>query len=219
VNGVHDMGGLQGMGPILRENNEPVFHARWEARVFALTRAVAAWGKWNIDASRHQREVIPAAEYLRMSYYEKFLVGLAELAIRSGLVTRAEVESGKPARGSNKMRPPLTRDKVSALVAKGIPASRNTGAEPHFKVGQHVRARNINPPGHTRLPRYARGKLGVVERDHGIFVFPDTNAHFLGEKPQHVYSVRFAAMELWGDQANPHDAVYVNLWDDHLEPA
>jgi nitrile hydratase len=117
------------------------------------------------------------------------------------------------------MSPPLTADNIPALVAKGIPASRETGADPRFMVGQHVRARNINPTGHTRLPRYARGKLGMVERDHGIFVFPDTNAHFLGEKPQHVYSVRFVARELWGDQANPHDAVYVNLWDDHLEPA
>jgi nitrile hydratase len=219
MNGVHDMGGLHGMGPIRREDDEPVFHARWEARVFALTRAVGAWGTWNIDASRHQRELIPPLEYLRMSYYEKFLVGLTELAIRSGLVTPAEVESGKPDPGSKKMSPPLTADKIPALVAKGIPASRDTRADPHFKVGQRVRARNINPPGHTRLPRYARGRLGIVERDHGVFVFPDTNAHFLGEKPQHVYSVRFTARELWGEQANPHDAVYVNLWDDHLELA
>ncbi len=88
-----------------------------------------------------------------------------------------------------------------------------------FKAGQRVHARNINPIGHTRLPRYARGKLGTVERDHGVFVFPDTNAHFLGEKPQHLYSVRFAARELWGGAAAPRDAVHVNLWDDHLEPA
>jgi nitrile hydratase len=219
MNGVHDMGGLHGMGPIQRETDEPVFHARWEARVFALTRAVGAWGKWNLDASRHQRELIPPGEYLRMSYYEKFLVGLTELAIRSGLVTLAEVESGKPDPGSKKMHPPLTADKIPALVAKGIPASREARVDPHFKVGQHVRARNINPPGHTRLPRYARGRLGIVERDHGVFVFPDTNAHLLGEKPQHVYSVRFNARALWGEQANPHDAVYINLWDDHLEPA
>ena len=88
-----------------------------------------------------------------------------------------------------------------------------------FGVGQSVRARNINPPTHTRLPRYARGKIGTIERDYGVFVFPDTNAYFLGEKPQHLYSVRFSARELWGEQAKPQDAVYINMWDDYLEPA
>ena len=105
------------------------------------------------------------------------------------------------------------------LVATGVPTRRNTPAAPKFLVGQRIRARNINPTGHTRLPRYARAKLGTIERDHGVFVFPDTNAHFLGENPQHVYSVRFAARELWGEQASPRDAVYLNLCDDHLEPA
>ena len=105
------------------------------------------------------------------------------------------------------------------LVAKGTPASRNTPAAPRFHVGQRVRARNINPTGHTRLPRYARGKFGIVDRDHGVFVFPDSNAHFLGEMPQHVYSVRFTARELWGEQAKPKDTVMVAMWDDYLEPA
>jgi nitrile hydratase len=219
MNSVHDMGGMHGMGPIQPERDEPVFHARWEARVFALNRAVGAWGKWNIDASRHQKEQIPAAEYLRMSYFEKFLVGMTELLLKSGLVSAAEVQSGKPARGSKKVSPALTADKVPTLVAKGVPASRNTPAAPKFRVGQRIRARNINPEGHTRLPRYARGKSGTIERDHGVFVFPDTNAHFAGEHPQHVYSVRFDARELWGAQAGQQDAVYVNLWDDHLEPA
>lgn len=219
MNGVHDMGGMHGMGLLQREENEPVFHARWEGRVFALNLAVGAWGKWNIDASRHQRELIPAAEYLRMSYYERFVAGMTELLVNSGLVTRVEVEEGKPARGSKKATPPLTADKALARVARGNPASRNTPADPTFKIGQRVRARNINPAGATRLPRYARGKLGTIERDHGVFVFPDTNAHFLGEKPQHVYSVRFMARELWGEQAKPQDAIYVNLWDDYLEPA
>ena len=218
MNGVHDMGGMHGMGPVQQEKNEPVFHERWEARVFALNRAVGAWGKWNIDASRHQKELIPPAEYLRISYYEKFLVGMTELLIKSGLVTRGEVESGKPARGSKKASPPLTADKVPLLISKGVPAIRDTPAAPTFRVGQRVRARNINPTGHTRLPRYARGKLGTIERDHGVFVLPDTNAHFLGEKPQHVYSVRFAARELWGEQAKPKDTVIVAMWDDYLEP-
>ena len=219
MNGVHDMGGMHGMGPIQPEKNEPVFHAPWEARVFAMNRATAAWGKWNLDGQRHQRELIPPAKYLGITYYEKFLVGMEELLIKSELVTRAELESGKPARGSKKATPALTVDKVALMVAKGGPASRNTPVTPTFWVGQRIRARNIHPTGHTRLPRYARGKIGTVERDHGVFVFPDTNAHFLGEKPQHLYSVRFTARELWGQQAFPRDAVYMNLWDDHLEPA
>ena len=106
---------------------------------------------------------------------------------------------------------------VAETIHKGSPASRNVSAVPRFKTGQRVRARNIHPAGHTRLPRYARGKTGTIVRDHGVFVFPDTNAHFLGEKPQHVYSVRFTARELWGPQTPPRDAVYVDLWEDYLE--
>src|SRR5262245_11815051 len=212
------MGGMHGMGPIQYEKNEPVFHARWEGRVYALTRAMGAWRKWNIDASRHERELIPAAEYLRMSYYEKWFTGLIELLVKSGLVTRAEIDSGKRARGSPKATPALTAERVTAITGKVQPR-RRVPVPPSFSVGQQVRARNINPAGHTRLPRYARGKVGTIDRDHGAHVFPDTNAHFLGEKPQHVYSVRFSARELWGEQAAPQDSVYVDMWDDYLEPA
>src|SRR5262245_54704601 len=162
MNGVHDMGGMHGMGAIQPEKNEPVFHARWEGRVFALNRAMGVWGKWNIDASRHQRELIPPAQYLRMSYYEKFLVSVTELMIKTGLVTRKEIETGRPDSGSTKATPPLTADKVPQMVAAGTPASRNTASTPRFRVGQRVRARNINPAGHTRLPRYTRGKLGTI---------------------------------------------------------
>lgn len=219
MNGIHDMGGMHGMGPIQYEKNEPVFHARWEGRVFALRRAMAAWGKWNIDAARHEVELVPAAEYLRMSYYERQFAAFIELLVKSGLIMRAEVESGKPEQGSSKAVPPLTIDKAAALVANGVPASRDVPAVPRFQAGQRVRARNMHPAGHTRLPRYARGKFGTIDRDHGVYVFPDSNAHFLGEKPQHVYSVRFAARELWGEQAAPQDCVYVDMWDDYLEPA
>ena len=219
MNGIHDMGGVHGMGPIQYEKNEPVFHARWEGRVFALRRAMAAWGKWNIDAARHEIERVPPAEYLRMSYYERQFAAFVELLVKSGLITWAEIENGKLAEGSSKAVPPLTIDKAAALVANGVPASRDVPAVPRFQVGQHVRARNMHPVGHTRLPRYARGKLGAVDRDHGVYVFPDSNALFLGENPQHVYSVRFAARELWGEQASPHDGVYVDMWDDYLEPA
>jgi len=219
MNGAHDMGGMHGMGPIEHEQDEPVFHSRWEARAFALTRAMAAWGKWNIDASRHQRELIPAADYLRMSYYEKWIAGLEALAVKRGLVTAAELETGKAAAEAQKMVPVITAESVAQIIGRGAAAARNVPIAPRFAAGQRVRTRNLNPSGHTRLPRYARDKWGIIARDHGVFVFPDTNAHFQGENPQHVYSVRFAARELWGEAANPRDSVYLDLWDDYLEQA
>jgi nitrile hydratase len=219
MNGVHDMGGMQGMGPVQPEKNEPVFHERWEARSYALNRAMGAWAKWNIDASRHERELLPAADYLRMSYYESWAARLEQLLIKSGLVTQAEIEAGRPAPGTVKATPPLSAGIVADTLRKGAPANRNVRAAPRFKSGQRVRARNIHPPGHTRLPRYARGKTGTIVRDHGVFVFPDTNAHFLGEKPQHLYSVRFEARELWGAAASARDAVFIDMWEDYLDQA
>jgi len=219
MNGVHDMGGMQDMGAVQREKNEPVFHQRWEGRVWGMMWLGSAWGKWNLDAMRHAIERIPPADYLRMSYYEKWLAALVDLVTGRGLVTRAELESGKPAAGSAKATPPVKAEGVPTLIARGNPVKRDVAVAARFQVGQRVRGRNINPVTHTRLPRYARGKIGTVERDHGVFLFADSNAHSQGEKPQHLYSVRFAARELWGEQAAPRDAVYVNLWDDHLEPA
>jgi len=219
MNGVHDMGGMQDMGPIQYEKNEPVFHARWEARVRALAHAMATWRKWNLDADRYENEMIPPSEYLRYTYYERWFAVLVALLVKRGLVTSAEIESGMPATGLSKATPALTTAGVLPLLAKGVVASRDVPATPRFKVGERIRASNINPTGHTRLPRYARGKMGTIERDHGVFVFPDTNAEFLGEKPQHVYSVRFAARELWGEQVAARDTVYLDLWDDYLEPA
>jgi nitrile hydratase beta subunit len=219
MNGIHDTGGMQDMGPIEYEKNEPVFHAAWEARVFAMFLAAGAWHKWNLDAFRHTREVLPPVDYLRVNYYEQWLSGLLDLLVRSGLVTAAEIQSGAPTPGAGKATPPLTADEIPATLPNRIHANRDVQVSPRFRVGQRVRARNINPVGHTRLPRYARGKFGTIHRDHGVFVFPDTNAHFLGENPQHVYSVCFAARELWGAQAAERDGVYVDMWDDYLEAA
>jgi nitrile hydratase subunit beta len=219
MNGIHDMGGMHGMGPVHHEQNEPVFHERWEGRTFGLLFAMDAYGKWTLDALRHQIERIPPADYLRMRYYEKWITAYIELMIKADLVSRAEVESGTPAPGSPTMKPALPAAEVQAMIASGAPASRNVPGAPHFLAGQRVRARNINPVGHTRLPRYVRAKFGTVVRDHGVFVFPDTNAHGRGEKPQHVYSVRFTARELWGEQASARDSVYLDMWDDYLEPA
>ena len=219
MNGIHDMGGMQDMGPVTYDKNEPVFHAPWEARLFGIFLATSAWRKWNIDAFRHTREVLSPEDYLSLGYYQQWFMGLRDLMISRGLVTAAEFESGIPAAGAAKATPPLTVDKISATITRRLNANRDAPVPPRFQVGQKVRARVINPVGHTRLPRYARGKFGTIERDRGVFVFPDTNAHFQGEKPQHVYSVRFAARELWGDQAKPRDAVYLDMWDDYLEPA
>jgi len=220
VNGIHDMGGMHGMGAIQHENDEPVFHEAWEGRVYAMTRALGAWGKWNIDAGRHTIELIPPADYLRMRYYEKWLARNIELLVKRGLVTREEIETGKPAPGSQKATPPLTSSSVPGMAAhRGSYMRPDAEVKARFEVGEHVCTRKINPGGHTRLPRYARGKEGIVNRHHGIFVFPDTNAHFLGEQPQHLYSVRFTARELWGDDASPQDSVYLDLWDSYLEHA
>jgi nitrile hydratase subunit beta len=219
MNGIHDMGGMHGMGSIDAEKDEPVFHFRWEGRVYALTMAVGPTGK--AAFSRYQLERIPPADYLRMSYYEKWLNALIERLPPSGLVTAAEIETGKPARGTPKATPALTAAQVPGFVARRGGAARRDGPTPRFQVGQRVRARNINPVGHTRLPRYARGKMGAIERDFGIFRLQDTDAdgRSLGANPQHVYSVRFAAQELWGEQASSRDAVYVDLWEDYLERA
>jgi nitrile hydratase subunit beta len=219
MNGVHDMGGMHGMGPIAPEPNEPVFHERWEGRVYALNRAIGALGKWNIDAGRHSRERLSPADYLRMSYYEKWLAGLITLLKESGLVTQAELESGRPAPGAAKASPALMSDQVARVVALRGSFERPINTPPRFAVGDRVRARKINPTGHTRLPRYARGNVGVVDRIHGAHVFPDSNAHFRGENPQHLYSVRFSARELWGDTALARDAVFIDLWEEYLEPA
>ena len=219
MNGVHDMGGMHGMGPIAPEPNEPVFHERWEARVYALNRAVGFVGKWNIDAGRHSRERIPPADYLRMSYYEKWLAGLIMLLQESGLATEAELESGRPAPGSAKATPALTTERVAAVVAARGSFDRPVNTPPRFAVGQPVRTKKINPTGHTRLPRYARGRIAIVDRVHGAHVFPDSNAHFRGEDPQHLYSVRFSARELWGEEAAPRDSVYIDLWESYLYPA
>jgi nitrile hydratase len=219
MNGAHDMGGRQDMGPLEYEQNEPVFHAPWEARVYALTRAMRAWGKWNLDASRHALELIPAVDYIRMSYYERWAHGLSVLVVKHGLVSTDEIENGKPAPGSTKATPPFTLATSDRWLNRGIPSSQDPKVRPRFDVRQRVRTRNINPTGHTRLPRYARGKIGVIVRDHGVYLFPDSNAHFQGEKRQHVYSVRFAATELWGEIASPRDSVHLDLWDDYLERA
>jgi nitrile hydratase subunit beta len=209
MNGIHDMGGMQGMGPVQHEANEPVFHAEWEGRVFAINAALRAMGLWNLDTWRYQIESLAPVDYLRLTYYERWLRINEELVAKHGLL----------ASGSEKAVPALTAAAAAQRLGRGVPSSDDPAVKPQFTVGEQVRARNINPVGHTRLPRYARGKAGVVARDHGVYTFPDTNAHLEGEHRQHVYSVRFAARELWGEQAVAKDSVYIDMWDGYLEHA
>ena len=218
MNGIHDMGGMHGLGPIAREEREPVFHYEWERRAFALTVAAGFSGEWNIDMARHARERIPPARYLASSYYEKWLLGLELLLLEKGLVTRDEIETGRR-HGMASPKRILKAADVGRVLLKGGPARLPDSVPPRFKPGDRVVARNLNPVGHTRLPRYVRGKRGAIDRDYGVFIFPDTHAMGQGKKPQHLYSVRFAARDLWGPEASPHDAVYVDLWDDHLDSA
>jgi nitrile hydratase len=218
MNGVHDMGGQQGMGPVVYEKNEPVFHALWEGRIYALNRAIRAWREWSLDTDRHALELMPPVDYLRMSY-ERWVHRLEAQLVEYGLVSKEEIESREADPGSPKVNPALGLATSDRWLNRGIASSRDPNVRPLFKVRQRVRARNINPTGHTRLPRYVRGKIGIIVRDHGVYLFPDSNAHFQGEKRQHVYSVRFAARELWGDNASPRDSVHLDLWDDYLERA
>ena len=177
----------------------------------------ARGGKWNLDSFRHGIERLPPADYLRMSYHERWFAWMVDKLVATGDATQAEVETGQVAPGSAKATPFVTAPAVSAMALKRASSHRDVPAVAHFKVGQRVRARNVHPPGHTRLPRYVRGKTGLVVHDRGVCVFPDTNAHFLGEKPQHLYSVRFSGRELWGAQASPRDFVHLDMWDDYLD--
>lgn len=219
MNGVHDMGGMICFGPIRREENEPVFHAPWERRMFPL--AMLALGDLaNLDEYRHAIERMDPVHYLSSSYYEHWLAALGTLAVEKGVCTTEELATGIAKDTSGTQGTPLPPEAVPAIVQHGAPASRQTGrTTPRFKPGDHVAARNINPSGHTRLPRYVRGKRGVIDRVHGTFVYPDTNAHGGGEQPQPVYSVRFNARELWGPTVPTRDSLYIDLWEDYLENA
>jgi len=224
MDGIHDLGGMQGFGPVEREPNEPVFHAAWEAAVLAMMRAGGSRGLFNIDEFRHGIERMAPAHYLRASYYEKWLDGLTRVLVEKGAVGAAELTTR---RAFFEQRPDAP---ATAAVAGPLPGRvrfspdwlhgviRDTGATPRFAPGDPVLTREMHPHGHTRLPRYARGKCGVVHRCHGIHVFPDTNAHAQGEQPQPLYSVRFDARELWGESAEPNQVVHIDLWESYLLP-
>jgi nitrile hydratase subunit beta len=218
MNGAQDLGGMMGFGPIVREPEDLRFHTDWEKRALGLTIAMGATGAWTIDASRHARESLAPADYLSSSYYEIWIKGLERLSVAQGLVTREEIARGNASSAPAAVKRVLRREDVAVAMARGAPCDRTVGTLAAFKPGDRVRMRNINPHGHTRLPRYARAKSGAIERVHGAFVFPDSNAHGLGEAPQWVYGVTFSASELWGEAAESGHFVSIDAWESYLEP-
>jgi len=219
MNGAQDLGGMMGFGPIAIEQDEPWFHAEWERRAFGLTLAMGATGSWNLDMSRHARETLPPPEYLTSSYYEIWVKGVEKLVVKAGLVTPEELKLGKALAAPAPVKRVLRAEDVPAVLARGGPTERRIEQPARFAVGDHVLTRNIHPAGHTRLPRYARGRRGVVERVHGAHVFPDTNAQSQGENPQWLYTISFSGRELWGEEADPTLVVSIDAWESYLEPA
>lgn len=214
MNGAHDCGGMMGFGPVAAEINEPVFHAPWEARMFALMSAVGDVGGWTLDEDRSACESMEPGHYLTSSYYEHWLNGLVLLLPEYGLATVDEIGSG---RASTPAKPvaPTAADAVWAAVTHRGSYERPATNPARFGRGDKVRARNIHPRGHTRLPRYLRGHTGEIVAVHGAHVFPDSNAGGKGEDPQWLYTVRFTAAELWGSPSR--DLVHADLWEPYLE--
>jgi nitrile hydratase subunit beta len=219
MNGAQDMGGMMGFGPVVPEANEPVFHAAWERRVLAMTMAMGVAGGWPIDRSRFARESLPPAVYLTSSYYQIWLEGLTRLLLEHGLVSRQELNAGHSLEPAKPVARILKPEDVGPMLAKGSAYQRPIATPARFASGDRVRARNIHPAGHTRLPRYVRGREGGIIAVHGAHVFPDANAAGGGEAPQWLYTVRFAARELWGEAADADVTVSVDAWESYLEPA
>ncbi len=210
MNGVHDLGGMDGFGTAAIETNEPVFHAAWEKRVFAIAMALTGNPevlRVSVDEFRHAIERIPAPRYLDSTYYERWLDAILNLLTEREMISREELAE----RGAEPITPAQAPNRF-VRAAKSVARTRA-----RFRKDDRVIARNINPAGHTRLPRYVRGKRGVIYRDWGVYVFADSNAHNAGERRQHVYSVAFKARELWGKDAPPRDTLRIDLWEDYLD--
>ncbi|MGR3501515.1 nitrile hydratase subunit beta [Pseudaestuariivita sp.] len=221
---VHDMGGRFGDGPV-DPSEKPAFKADWEARAHALVMAAMPVGGWNIDQRRHGRETLPPATYMAFGYYEKWIAGLADMLVAGGVLGAEEVRSGEVSGPDSELKDRrVTPHMVAAATGKRVPFTRDDAPAPMFSIGDAVKtlARPGNafvPGGHTRLPGYAAGLTGRVVRSHGAHVFPDTNAHGLGECPEPLYAVAFAAKDLWAAPEHPGDEVVVDLWQSYLTPA
>ncbi|MDF1726588.1 MAG: nitrile hydratase subunit beta [Sulfitobacter sp.] len=219
---VHDMGGRFGDGPVLPDPEGPVFHEDWHGRALAVTLACGSLGQWNIDSSRHARERLSPKDYTRFGYYEKWIAALANMLVEQGIVSRDELAGGQ-AVPSPLVARTLAADAVAPTLARGGPADRPSDIAPVFAIGDRVRVHplpenRVVPGGHTRLPAYAAGAEGRVIRLHGAHVLPDSNAHGLGEAPEPLYGVAFAAVDLWAHPENPRDEVLLDLWQSYLEP-
>ncbi|MEO8143825.1 MAG: nitrile hydratase subunit beta [Betaproteobacteria bacterium] len=217
MNGGQDLGGAHGFGPVLAESDEPVFHQPWEKRAFAVTLALGMLGRWNIDMSRSYRENRNPVDYLSSTYYELWLKGVERLAVDRGLISEQELAGGHALSGRDPALKPPDAARARDLLVGSRGAKLNEPVAAVFAPHDKVRVKNLNPSTHTRMPRYCRGKTGTIVTDHGVYIFPDTHALDLGPKPQHCYSVRFTALELWGETRR--DTVHIDLWDDYLEKA
>jgi nitrile hydratase subunit beta len=218
MNGPHDLGGQMGFGPVVPEKDEPYFHIEWEKRALGLTLSCGALGAWTLDESRHTRENIPPADYLAASYYEIWTRALETLLQRHGFVTGEELDVGHKLTTGTAPKRVLMADMVPGVLAKGGPCDRPVDTPARFSPGDKVRTRNFNPTTHTRLPRYARAKTGIIEAVQGSYVFPDDNAHGKGENPQWLYTVVFDAAEIWGEGADPSLTVSIDAWESYLAP-
>lgn len=218
MNGVHDMGGMDGFGPVVPEPDEPTFHADWERRTFALVLAMGKPGGWNLDMTRSARENRAPQDYLSKSYYEILLAGLEQLLAERGLVGRDEIDAGRSLTPRRDLAV-LEVGEVAPILARGGPTGRPVPQPARFAIGDRVRARAMHPRTHTRLPRYVRGRVGTIELVHGCHVFPDSNALGHGERPQWLYTVSFDGRELWGADGDPNSRISVDAWESYLEPA
>ncbi len=218
MNGAHDMGGVPNANPVEPEPNEPVFHAEWERRIFAMSLMMARPGGWNIDMSRFAREDRPPEDYLSKTYFQIWLAGLERLVQERNLVAPEEFEAGHSLHPPQPGRPVVTSDMLPAILRRGSPTERESHAPALFKVGDRVKAKLINPPTHTRLPRYVRGHTGVVELIHGCHIFADSHAAG-DENPQWLYTVSFDGRELWGERGDPNTLTSVDAWEPYLERA
>lgn len=218
MNGAHDLGGMHGFGRVRDEPEDKRFHGDWERRAFALTLACGGLRQWTIDQARFARENQPPARYLENTYYEQWLHGLEVLLVEKGLVTEEELRSGKATGPKRDGVEPVRAGAVQAALQQGSPYTRNVDATPSFRIGDRVRVHNNHPMGHTRAPRYVRGRVGTVVLHHGAHVFADASARGDHGVAHHLYNVAFEGAELWGDGAQPR-TVHLDLWEPYLEPA
>jgi nitrile hydratase subunit beta len=217
MDGVHDMGGMDGFGKVEAEPNEPVFHATWEGRVLAMQRAMGYAGAWHIDMSRFAQERLPPTTYLGASYYQRWALALEKNLVERGYADADELAAGHALRPGKAVARKLTREVVPGLTRGSF--YRQSQGPARFKPGDRVRTKNMHPATHTRLPRYARGHVGVVELVHGCHAFPDSVAIDQGDNPQWLYTVVFDSRELWGADADPTLTISIDAFEPYLEPA